>query len=685
MNEDAITSPSKPTSRGRRLAAAGTALGTIAATMLVSSPASAAPVAPPVTSRVSVSSSGTPISPPNTTEKRVLLDSTGRFAFFSTYASLQADDTNSGYDVYMRDRAAGTTTRVSLKADGGQIADGTSKLCGISHDGRFIGFESDGADLPGNAAGTHQIFVRDRITGTTEMASVSTTEAPSSNGTDSGISYVDPCPISLNGRYVAFTTSATNFTAAEGNAWSDIFRRDRTTGTTERVSGAGLDVKGNASSRFASMSDDGAKVAFTSDATNLVAGDTNGKRDVFVRTPATQTTIRASVSDSEAQSVGFDANGAAISGNGQVVAFSSGASDLVADDDGPTADVFVRDLGAATTEIVSLATNETQADGSSASPSVSATGRFVVFNSAAKNLYVGDTNNHLDTYRRDRQDGTTLLASRTSGILAGNGGSVEEPAVSDDGGTVAFTSLASDLVRQDTNGKLDAFVHEFAVPMTPFSSVDALVKQQFADFEGRQPTAVELAEWKARVVNGELSPDNLIDAMAHGPTWSGKRAPLTRLYWAFFLRTPDLNGMNYWVGRLASGKSLATVAKQFAASSEFQAKYGSKSNEQFVTLIYQNIFDRDPDAGGLAFWTKRLDDKTKTRGDVMVNFSESGEGKRVLAPQTDVVLIWLGMMRSMPTGALFTASVANLKAGTPPETFAESVRNEDVYAARVTS
>lgn len=685
MYEDTTTSPSKPTGRCRRLTAAGTALGIVATSLLVSAPASAAPAAPPVTARVSVSSSGAPIPAPSSTEKRVLLDSTGRYVFFSTYAALQDDDTNSRYDVYLRDRVAGTTTRVSLKADGDQIADGTSKLCGISHDGRFIGFESDGADLPGNAAGTHQIFVRDRVTGATEMASVSSTEAPSSTGADSGISYVEPCPISLNGRYVAFTTSATNLTATENNSWPDVFRRDRTTGVTERISMAGLDVKGNASSRFASMSDDGAKVAFTSDATNLVASDTNAKRDVFVRTPATQTTVRASVSDTETQSLGADANGAAISGNGKVVAFTSAADDLIAGDDGTTQDVFVRDLTAASTEIVSLATNETKADGYSASPAVSTTGRFVVFNSTAKNLYVGDTNAHLDTYRRDRQDGTTLLASRTPGILAGNGDSAEEPAVSDDGGTVAFTSQATDLVRKDTNGKLDAFVHEFSVPMTPFSSIDALVKQQFADFEGRQPTAAELAEWKARVVNGELSPDNLIDAMAHGPTWSGKRAPLTRLYWAFFLRTPDLNGMDYWVGRLKAGKSLATVAKQFSQSNEFQTKYGSKSNEQFVTLIYQNIFDRDPDAGGLAFWTKRLDDKTKTRGDVMVNFSESGEGKRVLAPQTDVVLIWLGMMRSMPTGALFTASVANLKSGTPPDTFAESVRNQGDYAARVTS
>lgn len=682
MNEETTISPSRPAGRRKRLIAAATALGIASTTLLAATPASASPIAPPVTARVSVSTSGEQIAAPNKAEDRVLLDSTGRYVFFSTYAALQGDDTNTGYDVYMRDRVAGTTTRVSVKADGGQIANGTSKLCGISHDGRFVGFESNGADLPGNAAGTHQIFVRDRITGTTEMVSVSSTEAPSTTGTDSGITYVDPCPVSLNGRYVAFTSAGTNFTAAENNAWADVFRRDRTAGVTDRISVAGI-LKANAASRFASMSDDGSKVAFSSDATNLVGDDTNAKRDVFVRTPATQTTIRASVSDTETQSVGFDANGAAISGNGQVVVFTSAAADLVADDQGTTQDVFVRDLSSSSTELVSVATNETQAAGYNASPSVSSSGRFVVFNSAAKNLYVGDTNDNLDTYRRDRQDGTTQLASRTSGILAGNSDSVDAPVVSDDGSTVAFASLASDLVRNDTNGKVDAFVHEFTVPMTPFGSIDALVTQQFADFEGRQPTPGELTEWKARIVNGELSPDNAIDVLAHGTTWAGKRAPLTRLYWAFFLRTPDLGGMDYWVGRLTAGKTLASVAKQFATSSEFQTKYGSKTNSQFVTLIYQNIFDRNPDAGGLAFWTQKLDTQAKTRGDVMVNFSESSEGKRVLAPQTDTTLVVLGMLRSMPSKA-FLDLMINGKGAWIPETLIASLRTSPGYSGRIT-
>lgn len=177
------------------------------------------------------------------------------------------------------------------------------------------------------------------------------------------------------------------------------------------------------------------------------------------------------------------------------------------------------------------------------------------------------------------------------------------------------------------------FVRDFQQDLTPFATPAALIQQQYVDFEGRQPTAAELTEWKARFSNGERTPDELIDALAHGTTWSAKRAPLTRLYWAYFLRAPDSSGMTYWTNQLTNGKKLSAVAKQFSTSSEFQTKYGSLSNQAFVMNIYQNIFNRDPDPGGLAYWTNKLATKQKTRGDVMVSFSESNEGKRVLAPR----------------------------------------------------
>ncbi|WP_421120511.1 DUF4214 domain-containing protein [Aquihabitans daechungensis] len=159
---------------------------------------------------------------------------------------------------------------------------------------------------------------------------------------------------------------------------------------------------------------------------------------------------------------------------------------------------------------------------------------------------------------------------------------------------------------------------------------------------------------------------------------------MIRLYWAFFLRAPDQAGLDYWTKKLSTGTTLSKVAKHFAASSEFQTKYGSKTNSQFITLIYQNIFDRDPDPAGLAFWTKKLDTKAKTRGDVMVNFSESSEGRRDLAPQTDTILHVLGMLRAMPSKTYLDLTLGNLKGAWISPKQVASLRAGGSYAARVT-
>ena len=196
--------------------------------------------------------------------------------------------------------------------------------------------------------------------------------------------------------------------------------------------------------------------------------------------------------------------------------------------------------------------------------------------------------------------------------------------------------------------------------------------------------AGELATWKDRFTWGERSPDELVDDLAHASTWAGKRAPLTRLYWAFFHRVPDTGGMAFWTGQLTGGKTLAQIAKAFSGSSEFQNTYGSLSNQAFVTLIYQNIFQRNPDPGGLAYWTGRLDAKAKTRGDVMVAFSESSEGKRVLAPQVDTVLLFLGLWAKMPTQNELLEGADLLQAGEPPERIAWYARHYAPYASRVT-
>ena len=652
-------------------------------------PASAAVTSIPVTSRVSVRTDGSQLPTNSDTvdiniDDLVALSGNGRYVAFSTNGSLQADDTDAGFDVYLRDRVAGTTTRVSL-TDADKPLTGTgptsgARLCGMSDDARYIGFWASASNLPGGIGG--QIYLRDRTAKTTELVSASTAETISGSVSNGGIDPTQPCPISTNGRYVAFTSQAGNLVAGDPNSATDVFRRDRTATETVLVSVDSSEVGATSASTWPAMTNDGSQIAFESGASTLAPNDTNAKTDIFIRRVALGDTFRLSLSSASGQADG-DSHHPALSGDGQIIAYSSTAQNLVDDDDSTSADVFVRNRTTGDVALVSRSSNGTQSDVDDRYPSLSNDGRYVGFSSKSAVLYPLDANNNYDAFRHDRTTQATDLISRTAtSNFTGNHYSGLGASISDDGTAAAFISASSDLVRNDTDGHWDVFVRDFTTELTPFGSASTFAAQQFADFEGRQPSSAELAEWNTKVLHGELSPDGAIDALAHGTTWAGKRAPLTRLYWAFFLRTPDLSGMNYWVGRLKAGRSLASVAKQFAASSEFQTKYGSKTNPQFVTLIYQNIFERDPDPEGLAYWTKRLDNKTKTRGDVMTNFSESSEGKRVLAPQTDVVLIWLGMMRTMPTNTLFTVSVANLKAGTPPETFAESIRNQPAYADR---
>ncbi|HEY8112624.1 MAG TPA: hypothetical protein VII16_07120, partial [Actinomycetes bacterium] len=152
------------------------------------------------------------------------------------------------------------------------------------------------------------------------------------------------CPaISAHGRHIAFESEATNLVAADTNGRVDVFVRDRFTGMTERVSVTSRGKQGNGDSGFATMSDDGRYVAFYSDASNLAAGDTNGVPDVFVRDRTRGTTHRVSLTSGSRQANGlsFDPN---ISGNGRYVAFISEASNLVPGDTNGLVDVFVRDL-----------------------------------------------------------------------------------------------------------------------------------------------------------------------------------------------------------------------------------------------------------------------------------------------------------------------------------------------------
>jgi VCBS repeat-containing protein len=356
-------------------------------------------------------------------------------------------------------RWPGETRRVSV-ASGGTQANSSSLEASLSADGRYVAFSSFATTLvAGDTNGTSDVFVHDRQTGETRRVSVA------SNGTQGNSQSNEPS-LSADGRYVAFSSVASTLVAGDTNGTYDVFVHDRQTGETQRVSVASNGAQGNGESHQPSLSADGRYVAFPSVATTLVAGDTNGTRDVFVHDRQTGETRRVSVASDGTQgngSSGTTANATpeppSLSADGRYVAFSSNASTLVAGDSNGALDVFVHDRQTGETQRVSVAIDGTQGNGASDRPSLSADGRYVAFSSLARTLVPGGTSGPQHVFVKDRQTGETGLVSVSSNGTHGNSTSIQA-SLSADGRYVAFASLSSTLVAGDTNVTFDVFVHD---------------------------------------------------------------------------------------------------------------------------------------------------------------------------------------------------------------------------------
>ena len=338
---------------------------------------------------------------------------------------------------------------VSLAVGGGE-ADGASFTPAISADGRYVAFASAASTLvAGDSNGTEDVFVSDRLTRSTERVSVSSA-GEQGNGDSFGPA------ISADGRYVAFTSAASNLTPGDTNGELDIFVRDRVAHTTVLASVGPHGAMGDGPSVAPSISGDGRVVAFESDADSLVPNDTNGTDDVFVHDLVTGLTRLVSVGGGgqQTESPSF---GPALSADGRSVAFESFSSRLVPGDTNGALDVFVADLPTGNVSRVSVSIDGAQADDRSYSPSISADGRVVAFTSFADNLVPGDTNALLDVFIRRRDQQTTTRLSVGPGGVEGNGLSFA-PVVSADGAMVVFSSEASNLVPNDTNGLRDVFL-----------------------------------------------------------------------------------------------------------------------------------------------------------------------------------------------------------------------------------
>jgi Tol biopolymer transport system component len=226
-----------------------------------------------------------------------------------------------------------------------------------------------------------------------------------------GISNSANPTLSADGRYAAFDSSATNLVSGDTNGMRDIFVRDRAAGATYLVSKNSTGAQGNSNSYKPSISADGRYVAFDSSATNLVSGDTNGKSDVFVRDRAAGVTYLVSKNSTGAQGNGYS-NIASISADGRYVAFVSAATNLVSGDINGMTDIFVRDRAAGAIYLVSKNSSGVLGNGDSYGPSFSSDGRYMTFDSVATNLVSGDTNGARDIFMRDRAAGATYLVSK---------------------------------------------------------------------------------------------------------------------------------------------------------------------------------------------------------------------------------------------------------------------------------
>jgi Tol biopolymer transport system component len=420
----------------------------------------------------------------------------------------------------------GLTEMVNVDATGSP-AFGASMGPSVSEDGSLVAFITSSRLLSKDSNRTWDVYLRERKQLTNELISIGRRGRPADEPAEGNTS------MSANGRFVAFVSAARNLVRGDTNGELDVFVRDRRARRTYRVSVSTAGRQGNGESSGVAISEEGRYVAFTSEASNLVRHDTNRAPDVFVHDLVRRRTIRVSVSSSECQSNGSVVDQApSISSFGTVVAFDSEATNLVRGDRNRAADVFVRDLTRGVTRRVSRGLGGKESDSDSFNPELSGSGRHVAFSSWATNLVNGDTNELMDIFVYDRIRGRTTRVNindageQTDGNRSwddpGTFGESGAPDISDDGRLVTFQSTAYNLVTQDLNASPDIFLHDRRTKLTTRESVSSSGEEAHGwsmlprlSSDGRWVTFVNDA-----VESGLVESDpNLIDIFVHGPLW----------------------------------------------------------------------------------------------------------------------------------------------------------------------
>jgi Tol biopolymer transport system component len=382
-------------------------------------------------------------------------DDGSRVLFLSLASDLVAGDNNASWDAFLRDRSAGTTTRVDVSTAGVEAVSGCME-CDLSGDGNTAVFESSSNNLvAGDNNKVSDVFLRDLTAGTTTRISFGINGQES----DGNSTVVQHC-VSRDGTRVALSSYADNLDSRDGRGGSDVFVYDRNQSAITMVDFNTNGFQADGDCGATTISADGTKVAFSGWADNLAAGDTNYVNDAFVRDTVAATTTCLSTSYSGGTGDG-ESDFAVLTGDGTKAAFSSFADNLVNNGwRGGKRSVYFADLGAVTVGYVSaVAAGET--NGASyeyrnpgyvqTANTCSADGRWVVFASQATNFLPYDSNGGSDVFVCDRTTGAVhCLSLNVNGVPANSGSFC--PMISANGRHVVFASFATDLVANDANG-----------------------------------------------------------------------------------------------------------------------------------------------------------------------------------------------------------------------------------------
>lgn len=380
----------------------------------------------------------------------------GRFVAFRSGASNLDGQASGQQDVYVHDLLLHRTERVSL-TETGDFADGWSDLPKISGDGRFVAFVSYASNLvPGDLNGARDVYLRDRLLETTLHVSLSSTGEQSNN--DSW-----PASISGDGRYVLFSTRSAKM-HPDGNTRSHFYLRDTVNEITTRTTETTLGVAANQDCKHGFLSAGTDWVVFSTISTNLGGGGGNARDDIYLRDLSSGVTEWISQTPSGGEPDGH-CRRPSISADGRWIAFMSNATNLVAGDTNGAMDIFLHDRSTGTTQRINRRYDGSESLGPCDFPRISADGNTIVFQSSDSMLVPGDTNGTNDVFFYDRLTDTISNANVGSQGVDGDR-AANEPVVSGDGNRVAFQSGSTNLIGGSREFSGQLYVHTRA-PLTP--------------------------------------------------------------------------------------------------------------------------------------------------------------------------------------------------------------------------